>query len=382
MLTKIVTIYKSLSSSNRTSFWSVTCSFILAILTAWMGFMVSFLIIDDNKNIQNQMIKNQYYQTFHTDVDTILRSCFIFRVQMDSVRQQVATIMSDLPKDKETGKPIVLPQYYGLIDNCVNKYIEITTTFNFENFESHLYPLSQCVYNEYQENLYSDIIKLEMGNYLLSPDFVSKELVKKKITNNPFAIRANASLSDTIFNKMIMLQNEMNNPAENNKYGVKLARLITSDYFIIDPLLNIEKIIRKNFIPSENTPTISTFVKTLVILLLSLIIVLSVGIALWYILIVNVFAEYINTNSTDNYHRLESTLSALKEKYKERCVELITYENNKVLLDNKIKESEARLDVIEKRYWWILEQLKQVNQNALSDLRTEINRILNESTQV
>ena len=375
---KIISIY-----NNRSSFWSVTCSFILAILTAWMGFMVSFLIVDDNKNIQNQMIKNQYYQTFHTDVDAVLRTCFIFRNQLNSVRQQVTEIVSDLPKDKKTGQPIAQPKYYGLIDNCAKKYIKIAATFNFDDFEAHLYPLSQCVYKEYQMNLYTDIQKLEMGNNLLSTNAISAERIKSKHSNSPFAVISNAALSDSICDKIAELQSKMSNPTENNIYTVELGRLQVASDLIINPLLDIELIIRNNFIPSENTPAVSTFVKTLIILLLSLIIILAVGFAIWYILIVNVFNESINTNSTDNYHQLETTLSDLKEKYKARGVDLITYENNRMLLENQVSESEERLNIIEKRYWWILEQLKTaIQKKPNEDIRTEINRILEESKQV
>lgn len=108
------------------------------------------------------------------------------------------------------------------------------------------------------------------------------------------------------------------------------------------------------------------------------------GGGLWYALIVTIFKEKINVNSSDDYNKLLREKAEIEEKYKIKCSEIITLDNNKHILDEKLEKLENKNDVIEKRYIWMLEQLKDLvlSDNISLEEKEKVVRIMNDSAHI
>lgn len=57
-------VYSGVSTENRTSFWNITVSFVVAILTAWLGFTISNNIQTSNEQLNTRLLRYQVIDKF------------------------------------------------------------------------------------------------------------------------------------------------------------------------------------------------------------------------------------------------------------------------------------------------------------------------------
>ncbi len=371
---KIIQIYDSLSSENRSSFWSVSCSFILAILTAWLGFTISYLVSDSNAKLQEKALMYQNQIHFSNDVDAFLKIC----AEIDQTTGRYIEPLSNLIE-----KDAFTPKDEMLIQNSTNGIISYfeSNPYLIDSLSSHLYLLSQCIEANDTKQIGFDLQSIFVTITLLSPAFKDmenariKHFFETKHLNDPLSVRNKQYYySEEVIDKILTLRKRIDDI--NNERGSALVRLMLVKQFILDPIKDIECIVRKHYVPAEEKILERPFVKSLLLLC----IIILLGFSLWYILIPRFFSSISNPHSSDDYRKLEKAKNDIESNYKNLLAESLIYQIKIENLETKLENFNYNA-TIEGRYMWILGELAKLMKNEGNISMQEIERILVESKE-
>lgn len=372
---RIIQIYDSLSSENRSSFWNVSCSFILAILTTWLGFTISFLVSDSNAKLQEKALMYQNQIHFSNDVDAFLKIC----AEIDQTTGRYIEPLSNLiEEDSFTPKDemLILNSTNGIIS-----YFESNPNL-IDSLSNHLYLLSQCIEANDTKQIGLDLQSFFVTITLLSPAFNGmdnaqiKRFFETKHLNDPLSVRNKQYYySKKVIDEILTLRKKIDEI--NNERGTALVKLMLVKQFILDPIKDIERIVRKHYVPTEEQILEHPFVKSLLLLC----IIILLGFSLWYMLIPQFFSSMSNPYSSDDYRKLERMKNEIESNYKNMLAESSMYQIKIEHLEEKL-ENYTYNAKIEERYIWILSELAKLKNNEGIIQKQEIERILVESKEV
>ena len=328
-------IYNQLSEEKKTSFWSMTSAFVLATITGWLGFSVSFLAVDTVKQEELRYQQIEYlgdlYQQFN---------------------QHTMPLFLDLYGNLKNNS-FTVSYYYNIKDNIVLNIDSVTPYLQ----KSYIY-LSEEERNKFSNALQlmtlgSTSIKLSNPinhrlTYTQYKDSVSeliKSLTISEVQLNIYKATQVDTTGYNLYECIYSIDSLYYKPETADSVSISMLSSTLLKFFI-EPLFDIQTVYREILLPNEPPYINKIYLWTRKVLTSPMLFVLILWFVIiffvWFVIIIRVFPHSPQKKDQlyellKNEAMLAPQLDILTQRYTNllrNIFDLKTKINNDVYMDN------------------------------------------------
>lgn len=304
-------LYKHLSPENKSSFWSLTSSFLVAIITFWAGLTLPLYINDKGQQATDRLARYQIIDRFYT----------MYSEYVDSCSEILNLLNYSMVEVKEDKNDKALKAIYSYISNNENRSMIAKTAEMSVEFSSKIIPYVTRM--ELADSIRKNNYYLFLGYKCLSDStieiadssaFVKNLTMECSSLYNKIGYNSNVKRIASMFYSLVKF---------NQSLGVKgkdamEAKIISQ--LILTPMIKNKQFIENEFFfPDGNVTKESVLTDVRVKALLLLLLCVFVGYMLFRIVLMRALDK---KSLTPNPLLSQSDLDKLKKEIKELKMEL------------------------------------------------------------
>lgn len=308
-------LYRHLSSDNKGAFWSLTASFLVAIITFWAGLTLPLYINEKSQQSTDRLARYMIIDKFYPKYSEYVDSC-----------SEVLNVLNYSLIESFSEEKLASNRLYAYITSPKN-HITIANTAE-QSFEYY----SQILPYVYSEGVADSI---RTNNYYLLLGYKCMADSTAELPDSSIYVRNLVAECSSLGDKIGYNRNVVNiaskfyslakaKRALNDKYKKQLEAIMLKHLILMPMLKNKMLIEQEFFFPSEKDPVAKIYDDVRVKALLLLILCIFVGYVLFRIVLMRV----LDRNSlTPNPLLSQSDLDNLMKEIKSLKIELSLMEN-------------------------------------------------------
>lgn len=312
-------LYKHLSPENKSSFWSLTSSFLVAIITFWAGLTLPLYINDKGQQATDRLARYQIIDRFYP----------MYSEYVDSCSEILNLLNYSLVETEDNKKDKALKTLYSYISNKENHRTIAKTAGMSVEYSSKIIPYVTRA--ELADSIRNNNYYLFLGCKCLSDStieiadssaFVKNLTIECSSLCSKIGYNSNVKKIASMFYSLVKSKQSLDVKSKDAMEAIMISQLI------LTPMIKNKQFIENEFFfPNENGTKDSVLNDVRVTALLLLLLCVFVGYMLFRIVLMRALDK---KSLTPNPLLSQSDLDKLKKEIKDLKMELSLKEKDRI----------------------------------------------------